>query len=88
MICQHADTSAPSSVSVVVRENPWFFVYRDNYFDVFDADERIVMQGHGEPENPTYYDAWTENEHDLLATWEYKANEDLTRKIYTYTCEQ
>ena len=57
-------------------------------FVVYDSDSRQVMAGGGDPHAPTYFEAWTSGEHDLLETWEVGSPEGATIRRYVHVCDE
>ncbi|MAA79515.1 MAG: hypothetical protein CL916_09670 [Deltaproteobacteria bacterium] len=53
---------------------------------VFNEDNHIVMQGHGDLDSPTYYFSAVENQEGLLEMWTRAEYEEVTKHIYQYTC--
>jgi hypothetical protein len=57
-------------------------------FVVYDIDDRMVMDGYGEPDAPTYFDAWTPDENELLGTWEVGNPEGVLIRTYAHSCAE
>ncbi len=63
------------------------FESHDQSFVVFDSDENMVMRGQGEPESPTYYNTYFNNDFGYLGTWERGDYDGINIHSYNYTCD-
>ena len=60
---------------------------RNQNYVVLDDENRIIMQGYGDIENPMYYFSAIENQNGLLEQWTKGEYENVTTHHYQYMCE-
>ena len=64
------------------------FEKHDDYFVVFDTEERMVMQGYGDILTPMYYDEWTDDEYGIIGIWVDGSKEEVTKRPYIHSCPE